>query len=252
MTHHATALNLAAIVDHSARLMPDRVALTCAGRSMTYGQLNQQAERVAAALAAHGDRVRRSRRAQLSQPAVVPDRLLRHSQGRGGGRAAQRAAEAARDRLPPEGQRRESPDRVRRDRRTAARGDGEGRLRRSGVPAPPADDARARRAQPCSRRADPHAGHARGGSCAVPDAPAPHGRHRGHPLHLGHHRAPERRRAHPREHAAQRRGQPRHVPAGDSRRHGAGGRARHPAAVPLHGTDLPDERRAARMDSGWC
>src|SRR5688572_6254076 len=54
MTHHATALNLAAIVDHSARLMPDREALTCAGRSMTYGQLNQQAERVAAALAAVG------------------------------------------------------------------------------------------------------------------------------------------------------------------------------------------------------
>ena len=54
MSHHATALNLAAIVDHSARLMPDRVALTCAGRSMTYGQLNQQAERVAAALAARG------------------------------------------------------------------------------------------------------------------------------------------------------------------------------------------------------
>ena len=54
MTHHATALNLAAIVDHSARLMPDRVALTCAGRPMTYGQLNQQAERVAAALAAGG------------------------------------------------------------------------------------------------------------------------------------------------------------------------------------------------------
>ena len=39
---------------------------------------------------------------------------------------------------------------------------------------------------------------------------------------------------------------------GDSRRHGAGGRARHAAAVPLHGADLPDERRAARMDSGWC
>ena len=61
MSHHATALNLAAIVDHSARLMPDRVALTCAGRPMTYGQLNQQAERVAAALAAggiaHGDHV---------------------------------------------------------------------------------------------------------------------------------------------------------------------------------------------------
>ena len=54
MTHHATALNLAAILEHTARLMPDRVAVTCAGRPMTYGQLNQQAERVAAALAAMG------------------------------------------------------------------------------------------------------------------------------------------------------------------------------------------------------
>jgi long-chain acyl-CoA synthetase len=54
MSHHATALNLAAIVDHAARLMPDRVALTCAGRSMTYGELNAQAERVAAVLAGIG------------------------------------------------------------------------------------------------------------------------------------------------------------------------------------------------------
>src|SRR6478735_7522735 len=54
MSHHATALNLAAIVDHAARLMPDRVALTCAGRSMTYGELNRQAERVAAVLAGMG------------------------------------------------------------------------------------------------------------------------------------------------------------------------------------------------------
>ena len=54
MTHHATALNLAAIVDHAGRLLRDRVALTCAGRSMTYGELNQRAERVAAALAGMG------------------------------------------------------------------------------------------------------------------------------------------------------------------------------------------------------
>jgi long-chain acyl-CoA synthetase len=54
MTHHATALNLAAIVDHAARLMPDRVALTCAGRSMTYGELNAQAARVAAVLTGIG------------------------------------------------------------------------------------------------------------------------------------------------------------------------------------------------------
>jgi long-chain acyl-CoA synthetase len=54
VTHHATALNLAAIVDHAARLMPDRVALTSAGGSLTYGDLCRHAERVAAALAALG------------------------------------------------------------------------------------------------------------------------------------------------------------------------------------------------------
>jgi long-chain acyl-CoA synthetase len=54
MSHHATALNLAAILDHTARLLPDRVALTCAGRSTTYAELNMQAGRVAAVLAGMG------------------------------------------------------------------------------------------------------------------------------------------------------------------------------------------------------
>ena len=54
MSHHATALNLAAILDHTARLMPDRGAVTCAGRTTTYGQLEQHAQRVAAALTASG------------------------------------------------------------------------------------------------------------------------------------------------------------------------------------------------------
>ena len=54
MNHHATALNLAAILDHTARLMPDRGAVTCAGRTLTYGQLEAHAQRVAAALTALG------------------------------------------------------------------------------------------------------------------------------------------------------------------------------------------------------
>src|SRR5215217_8935130 len=56
MSHHATALNLGAIVDHAARLMRDRVALTCAGRSLTYGELSWQADKVAAGLHALGIR----------------------------------------------------------------------------------------------------------------------------------------------------------------------------------------------------
>ena len=64
---------------------------------------------------------------------------------------------------------------------------------------------------PVRRRATLTQADARGGSRAVPDAPAAHGRHRGHPLHLGHDRPPQGRRADAREHAAQRRRQPRHV-----------------------------------------
>jgi long-chain acyl-CoA synthetase len=52
--HHATALNLASILDYSARMMPDRGAITCAGKTITYAQLEQQAQRVAAALTAMG------------------------------------------------------------------------------------------------------------------------------------------------------------------------------------------------------
>jgi long-chain acyl-CoA synthetase len=50
MSHHATALNLVSILDHGALMMPERGAVTCAGRTLTYGQLEHQAQRVAAAL----------------------------------------------------------------------------------------------------------------------------------------------------------------------------------------------------------
>ena len=59
---------------------------------------------------------------------------------------------------------------------------------------------------------------------AVRHAAAADGRYRGDPLHLRDHRSPERRGAHPRQHAAERRGVPRHVPAGDAGGHGAGRR----------------------------
>src|SRR5688572_5705853 len=54
MSHHATALNLAAILDHAARMIPDRIAVTFGQAQMTYGELEAQATRVAAALAAMG------------------------------------------------------------------------------------------------------------------------------------------------------------------------------------------------------
>jgi long-chain acyl-CoA synthetase len=52
--HHATALNLSSVIEHQAMLVPDRVAITCAGRSLTYEQLNAAASQVAGGLAAMG------------------------------------------------------------------------------------------------------------------------------------------------------------------------------------------------------
>jgi long-chain acyl-CoA synthetase len=52
--HHATALNLSSVLEHQANLTPDRVAITYAGRHMTYGELNAAASRVAGGLIAMG------------------------------------------------------------------------------------------------------------------------------------------------------------------------------------------------------
>ncbi len=52
MSHHATALNLASILEHSARLIPDRVALTFGQAPLSYAEVDAQATRVAAGL--HG------------------------------------------------------------------------------------------------------------------------------------------------------------------------------------------------------
>ena len=52
--HHATALNLADVLEHQALLAPDRVALTYDGRHMTYGELDAGAAQVAGGLTALG------------------------------------------------------------------------------------------------------------------------------------------------------------------------------------------------------
>jgi long-chain acyl-CoA synthetase len=54
INHHATALNLSSVLEHYANLTPDRVAVTCAGRHMTYGELNAAAAQVAGGLSALG------------------------------------------------------------------------------------------------------------------------------------------------------------------------------------------------------
>jgi long-chain acyl-CoA synthetase len=54
MHHHATALNLSSVLEHRARLTPERIAITCAGRHMTYAQIDAGAAQVAAGLASLG------------------------------------------------------------------------------------------------------------------------------------------------------------------------------------------------------
>ncbi len=49
-THHATALNLASVLEHPAMLMPDRIALTSGETRLTYAQLDAAASQVAAGL----------------------------------------------------------------------------------------------------------------------------------------------------------------------------------------------------------
>jgi long-chain acyl-CoA synthetase len=54
LNHHATALNLASIVEHQALLMPDRIAVSCRDVHLTYAELDTQAGAIAAGLVALG------------------------------------------------------------------------------------------------------------------------------------------------------------------------------------------------------
>ncbi|HYT66233.1 MAG TPA: AMP-binding protein, partial [Vicinamibacterales bacterium] len=50
------SLNLASVLEHPARLTPERVAVTFQSQHLTYGELNAAADRVAAGLQAMGIR----------------------------------------------------------------------------------------------------------------------------------------------------------------------------------------------------
>ena len=54
IAHTATALNLSSVLEQQARLMPDRIALTCRDVNLTYAQLNARAAQIAAGLVALG------------------------------------------------------------------------------------------------------------------------------------------------------------------------------------------------------
>src|SRR6201988_802517 len=62
------SLNLASVLEHSARLTPERVAISGAGREITYAELDAQANRVAAGLHALG--IRAGEHVALSCPNV--------------------------------------------------------------------------------------------------------------------------------------------------------------------------------------
>jgi long-chain acyl-CoA synthetase len=50
MSHHATALNLASVLEHQAMLTPDRIAVTFGAKHMTYGELDAGACQLAGGL----------------------------------------------------------------------------------------------------------------------------------------------------------------------------------------------------------
>jgi long-chain acyl-CoA synthetase len=67
--HHATALNLASIVEYQAMLTPDRPAVTCGAERLTCGELDALSSEIAAALVASG--VNPGDRVALSCPNVL-------------------------------------------------------------------------------------------------------------------------------------------------------------------------------------
>src|SRR5688572_18236071 len=56
MNHHATSLNLASILEHQARMTPDRTAVTFGDTNFSYGEIAGHAAQVAGGLRAMGIR----------------------------------------------------------------------------------------------------------------------------------------------------------------------------------------------------
>ena len=190
-------LNLATLLEDSARQHPTATRSCSATPGSPTPQVDGAANQVANLLVGAGIAARRQGRAVLPEPAVLPDRLLRHPQGRRGRRAAQRAAEGPRDRLPPRRLRGEGVLLLRGHAGAAdgRRGHGRASTQADGCehffvitadPAAPspiegARDARRGAGRPARRVRD---GRDRGD------------RHRGHPLHQRHDRPAQGRRAH--------------------------------------------------------
>ena len=180
--------NLSSLLEGTAQANPDRTAVVLGDTRLTYAQVDAGANQVANLLVSRGiepgDKVALS----CAEPAVLPDRLLRHPQGRCDRRPAQRAAQGPRGGLPPRRLGREGLLLLPGHRRAADRRGGS-----RGLPA----DRRLRallrhHRRPGGRVADRGHGDARAGTegpvAGLRDRRRGRRRHGRHPLHVGHHR----------------------------------------------------------------
>ncbi len=196
--------NLSSLLEDSAGQYADREAVVLGDTRLTYAQVNGAANQVANLLVVPRHPARRQGGAELPQPALLPDRLLRHPQGRGDRRAAQRAAQGPRGGLPPRRLGREGLLLLPGHRRAADRpGRPRGLRGHRGLRALLHDHRR-----PDGRLADRGHRDARPGdgrpAADVRDRRRRRRRHRRHPLHLRHHRPAQGRRAAAPQHALQR------------------------------------------------
>jgi hypothetical protein len=100
MEYGATTLNLASIIEHHARLAPEKEAIVWNEMRFTYGQLTRC--RIASRMLwLKWASVTAIKSRCLPESAVFPDCLLRDYESGRGGRAAQCFVQAARNRLSP-------------------------------------------------------------------------------------------------------------------------------------------------------
>ena len=93
--------NLSSLLEGSAQAHPDRTAVVLGDTRLTYAQVERRGQPGGQPAGLARDRAGRQGGAELRQPALLPDRLLRHPQGRRDGRPAQRPAQGPRGGLPP-------------------------------------------------------------------------------------------------------------------------------------------------------
>ena len=190
--------NLADLLTHSAATHPDRWRSSSTSASSPTPQLERGRRAGRRPAARQGRRAGRPRRDHAPQRPVLPGVLLRRAARRRGGRADERPAQGARGRVLPRRLRRQGAARLARVRAT---------------PRMPAPSRRAPSACSSSRASSRRCSRA---ATRLPRSPSATRRHGGDPLHLGHHRHAEGRRAHARQPAAQRRRQRRRCSASTS------------------------------------